>query len=490
MSDKQLNLGKRLFKNTLNFGIGSLLPKVIGFFLIPIYTVYLSPQDFGIVDLITSLGSLLLVTMRLGVTGSVTRFYYDHREGESLKNYLTTVFWFLLACSAVIGIISWVVLNWSSEKILPGVPVYPFVIMILIWAFFNSNTDLQRRLLQVREQSAYSAKLSIFTALLTISLTILFVVVFEWGAVGVIGATVISAIIFFGQAQFYLRHDLKGKFEWSSLVPSISYSLGVLPYHLISYAAPVINRSILAGYDSIAAVGILGIASRFGIPLNVFIGALQNSFTPMYYSIRKREGDSETGKKQIGDLVLGIWGVGLLLLAAILCFGGLAITILTTARFHEAALLLPYVSIALIMGLAAFIFGNEIYYSKKTWWIAVLSLVNVLTNTIILIALLPYFGFMAVGYSLMASSVLAGSLQIFIARRIYRFNVPWKKFSMSMILMGVLCVTMIYLNNRFSLWVQGITASTIFTVFVGLLFYFKLIRISQIPFLNKFFRPD
>lgn len=487
MSDKQVNLSKRLFKNTLNFGIGSLLPKVIGFFLIPVYTVYLSPQDFGIVDLTTSLGGFLLVTMRLGVTGSVTRFYYDHKEGESLKNYLTTIFWFLLTCSAVIGVVSWVTLDFSAERILPGLPVYPFVGMIIVWAFFNSNTDLQRRLLQVREQSAYSARLSIFTALLTISLTILFVVVFKLGAVGVVGATVVSSIIFFGQAQFYLRHDLRGKFDWSNLAPSISYSLGVLPYHLVYYAAPVINRSILAGYDSIAAVGILGIATRFGIPLNVFIGALQNSFTPMYFSIRKIEGDSEIGKKQIGELVLDIWGVGLLLLAAILCFGGLAIKILTTSEFHGAASLLPYVSISLIMGLAAFVFGNEIYYNKKTWWIAILSLVNVLINIIILIVLLPYLGLMAVAYALLISSVLAGALQIYVSRRIYRFHVPWRKFIISMVLMSILCVITIGSDNRFPVLIQGITSVVIFVIFVGLLFYFKLVRLSQIPFLNRFF---
>lgn len=487
MSTEQ-SLGDRLFKNTFNFGIGSVLPKVIGFLLIPVYTVYLSPQDFGLVDLTTSLGAFILVFMRLGVPGSVLRFYFDHREGKALKDYITTIFWFLLGCSLIVGAVTALILYTTGNKIVPGLPFYPFVVMVLIWAFFNSNTDLQRRLLQAREQSAYSAKLSTITALLTISLTILFVIVLKWGAVGVVGATVITAVVFFIQGQVYLYKDLKGKFSWSQLVPSFTYAMGILPYHLISNAAPVINKSILSAYESLAAVGILGIALRFTIPLTIFMGALQSSFTPLYYAVRTDKQESLEGKKSIGDLVIRIWAVALLLLAGIICFGGLAIQLFTTEKFHQAKLLLPGISISLIIGLAAYIFGNEIYYQKKTWWVAIISAVQVGVNLIGLLFFLPLFGFIGVAYAMLLASIVASVLQIFVSRKYYQFYMPWKKFFLSMGLIVSLVFFYYLIDSALSWLWQMISFGFLFTIFVLAMFYFKLVQLDWIPLINRFIK--
>ncbi|MBX2916339.1 MAG: oligosaccharide flippase family protein [Cyclobacteriaceae bacterium] len=461
-----------------------MLPKVIGFLLIPVYTVYLSPQDFGLVDLATSLGAFILVFMRLGVPGSVLRFYFDHQEGEALKDYITTIFWFLLGCSLIVGAVTALILYTTGDKIVPGLPFYPFVVMILIWAFFNSNTDLQRRLLQAREQSAYSAKLSTITALLTISLTILFVIALKWGAVGVVGATVITAIVFFIQGQVYLHKDLKGKFSWSQLIPSFTYAMGILPYHLISNAAPVINKSILSGYESLAAVGILGIALRFTIPLTIFISALQSSFTPLYYSVRTDEQESLKGKKNLGDLVVRIWSVALLLLAGIICFGGLAIQLFTTEKFHEAIHLLPGISISFIIGLAAYIFGNEIYYQKKTWWVAIISTVQVGVNFVGLLLFLPLFGLIGVGYAMLVAAIVAAILQVLVARKYYQFSIPWKKFLLSIVLMLGLVFLSHLIDTRLILW-RMIYFGFLFVIFVWAMFYFKLLQLQWIPLINK-----
>lgn len=478
MFKKNQTLGGRLFKHTLNFGIGSILPKVIGFFLIPIYTIYLSPKDFGIVDLATGLGAFVLVLMRLGMPGSVTRFYYDHKESSVLKDYITSIFWFLIGCSIVIGILIVFVLKISIASLIPGLPFYPFVILIVLWALLNSNTDLQRRLLQVREQSAYSAKLTSFTALLTIGLTILFVVVLKWGATGVIAATAVTAFIFFVQGQFYLNSDLKGNFQWRLLWPSFTYASGILPYHLVNNASPIITKSILSGYESLAAVGVFGIALRFALPLTVLNNALQNSFTPIYYSIRTEYKDSLQGKRQIGELVVKVWAMGLLVLALLICFGGYAIRIFTPPEFHEAILLLPFICFSTVISLASYIFGNEIYYSKKTYWVPVISLINVSVNIVSLILLIPHYGLMAVTYANILSALTAAMIQIALSRRFYQFDLPRKKFTISCLLVGALYFASNFLPIDWKplFFLPG--AGSLFLVFVLGLFYFRIIDVN------------
>ena len=96
-------LGKRLIGGTLNYGLGSILPQVVSFLLLPVYTSYLTPADYGMLELLGAFGAILIVLMRFGVPGAVTRFYFDHREGESLRDYVTTVNRFLWTSSLLVG---------------------------------------------------------------------------------------------------------------------------------------------------------------------------------------------------------------------------------------------------------------------------------------------------------------------------------------------------------------------------------------------------
>ena len=64
---------RRIFSNIANYGIGGLLPQVIGFFLLPVYTRFLTPEDYGIVEVVGSVGALLFVFIRLGMGGAITR---------------------------------------------------------------------------------------------------------------------------------------------------------------------------------------------------------------------------------------------------------------------------------------------------------------------------------------------------------------------------------------------------------------------------------
>ena len=45
---------KDLFKHTIIIGIGTICTKFLSFIMIPLYTVWLSPEEYGEYDLIVS----------------------------------------------------------------------------------------------------------------------------------------------------------------------------------------------------------------------------------------------------------------------------------------------------------------------------------------------------------------------------------------------------------------------------------------------------
>ena len=94
--------GKYLAKNTLIFTLGDIGSKIISFFLIPLYTNYLSTEQYGTVDLITTIATVAVPVITLNIGEALMRFGLD-KDADLEKN--TQIGSFMLLVAAIIGII-------------------------------------------------------------------------------------------------------------------------------------------------------------------------------------------------------------------------------------------------------------------------------------------------------------------------------------------------------------------------------------------------
>ena len=71
-----------LLKNKILYTGGNLLISLSIFILLPIYTKYLSVSDYGIVNSMQILSSLLIFFYTFSFERSLVRVYHDYNEGE------------------------------------------------------------------------------------------------------------------------------------------------------------------------------------------------------------------------------------------------------------------------------------------------------------------------------------------------------------------------------------------------------------------------
>ena len=81
---------KKLSKHTLIYGTGILLGKAIGFFLIPLYTHYLTPKDYGILELLDLTGYIIGYFVGLGIDQAILRYYNITNKKEERDEVLST----------------------------------------------------------------------------------------------------------------------------------------------------------------------------------------------------------------------------------------------------------------------------------------------------------------------------------------------------------------------------------------------------------------
>ena len=94
---------KRLASQSLIYGLGGLISRVLSVLLLPLYTSYLHGRDYGRVETLTALTAVLVAVLRMGISSAFFRYYFDSPEWEYRVRVVRTSFWFTMA-SATLGL--------------------------------------------------------------------------------------------------------------------------------------------------------------------------------------------------------------------------------------------------------------------------------------------------------------------------------------------------------------------------------------------------
>ncbi len=315
--------------------------------------------------------------MRIGLPGVISRFYYDYGEGEQLKKYISTIFWTVIASSLLIGILTALILYFFRPNYLQNKNFLIFGLIPIVTAILNANTDIQRRLIHARQQSKYSMYLSFAISIIGVFVSYPFIVIMKLGASGSLFSGLIITIIFFLQAQYYLNKDIRLIFKKSLLPESVKYAAGILPSHIFNNLLPFASRLFVAEKLSFAALANLSIANRFGVVYIFIIGALQNAYLPQYFSMRKEGNDGMIKIYKFNRVIL------LASCAIALSFTFISpfiIEILLPIKYHNSSLYFPIFSIGFLGQIFYTLYGQEIFYNKKTQYHIVISLANIIPN--------------------------------------------------------------------------------------------------------------
>lgn len=79
MENKESSPLKVLFNSGI-YTITSIFQKGIGFILLPLFTIYMTSEDYGIVSIVNSFVQVLSLLFTLSLNGAVQRYYYKYKD--------------------------------------------------------------------------------------------------------------------------------------------------------------------------------------------------------------------------------------------------------------------------------------------------------------------------------------------------------------------------------------------------------------------------
>src|SRR5687768_1740247 len=81
---------KRLLKDIAIYGAGDMVFRFLAFAVFPVYAHVFSVEQFGVLNLVTTLAGLIAIVLNLGLNNAVQRYYWDPQTPEEKRPALVT----------------------------------------------------------------------------------------------------------------------------------------------------------------------------------------------------------------------------------------------------------------------------------------------------------------------------------------------------------------------------------------------------------------
>jgi O-antigen/teichoic acid export membrane protein len=395
---------RRLAGGSLVYGIGSVLLRGLSFFLLPLYTSYLSPADYGVLAIATAVTAVLAVIYPLGLHGAVTRMYFETNDVRERRERVGAIWQFMVIAGLAMTLMVQLIGGWVFERLFVSVPFLPYGLLATWTAFANMLGVVPLMLLQIEERSRRYVAMTAVTTLVTVGSIIWFVVVNRLGASGyLLGAFVgsmVMALPFVVMTWRWVRLAPR----WDVVRAALRYGLPLVPHGLASWTLELSDRAILQRFVSLAQVGLYSLAYQFGTIMNVVASAINNAWIPFVFRRVNEQGDAaKPGLARLATYFafVIVWtGLGLSLLVED------AISFLTTPPFHAAAEFAPWIIFGCMFQSLYFVPGNFILARGRTSRIAIVTLVSGAMNVTLILLLAPRFGVIAAAWATFASYLL------------------------------------------------------------------------------------
>lgn len=398
-----MSKGKDLAKNTAIVSIGKICTQLITFFLLPVYTAVLSNEEYGVVDLLNTLTSLLLPIATLQIEQGIFRYLLDCRENkEKQTTLITTVSKFILVQSAICILIFLCASPFIHNE-------YKYFLMANLLMGILSSISLQicRGL---GDNKTYAVG-SFITGALTVILNVIFIVAFKWGAYGMLIATAISnllcTIYVFVKKKIYKYIDIKQN-DKKLLKDITKYSVPLIPNMISWWIVSASDRTIISAVIGVAQNGIYSAANKFSGIYSTLYSVFNLTWTESA-SININSEDRDEFFSKIFDFIVRFFGS--------LCLGTIAVMpfvfgILVNEKFAESYYQIPILILGSVFNILVSFLGSVYVAKKLTKEIAKTSIIAAIINIVVNIALINQIGL----YAASISTVIA-----YLAMFIYRW---------------------------------------------------------------------
>lgn len=471
---------KSVARHFLIYGVGRILYRIVGFALIPFYTHYLLPSDYGTLELIEVTVYMVGTFLGAGLTQAVLRFYFESEDEDYRRTIVSTALISVFVVCLVLGGTLALVSPYVSVFIFQRGDFGDLLRLAVVSLTMTVVAETPLVFIRAQQKSVLYTVVSVVGLVINLSLNILFIAKFGWGVRGVImGGLITQAFIGLALSAYTFR--LVGiAFSTARLKEMLLYGLPYIPGGFLISVLLMADRFVLQRFTNLTVVGLYALGYKFGL----VIGAMVTEpffaiWGPKMFEVAKRPAASHIYGRMLTYFLFVEFYVALGISAGVKD----VIFIMADPEYHSAYQIVPIIVLAYVMGGAYQHAQVGILLSKKTKFILYMQIVGAAAGIALNVALVPLFGAWGAATATLGAWTLLTALAYKISQRYidiqFEFGRIGKMVLTALLLYG-LCFRLDVTSSAYVNLVLKLAVAALFPLALVLLRFYEPEEIDKI----------
>jgi len=455
---------KSLIKHGSIYTIGNILSKIASFILIPIYTNYLTPSEYGTLELLDLTINMIATVLGMGMAAAVMRYYYKYDDKKSKNLVISSA---LIGIITLMGLISVICITFSPlfSKIIFSSDQYTYFFRIMfLTMFLHSGIGMSMVFLRAKLKSGTFITINIIKLIIQLSLNIYFLVALGLGVLGVLYSGLIASFILCSYLLISTFRETGIKFSFGSYKLLLKFGVPLIIADFSIFLMTYADRYFLNYFCDLTMVGIYSLAYKFGMLVSVLFGG------PFWaiWSAKMFEFAKQDNAKDIFSKVMIYFLMGSLTISmALSILTKDVLRLMANSSYWSAYKIVPLISTSYVLVGFIGIAGAGILIKGETKYKALSTFAAMIINIILNILFIPKWGGFGAAIATLISFGVRLIIDFYYSQKLFYINYNWKK---------IILMTGIYLFlilAAYNIEINNITISIVTNILI--LFTFPIL---------------
>ena len=434
---------KKLLSDSAVYGLGAILIKAIAFFTLPIYTRIFSPNEYGIIEMFSTIGGILSIFMTMGLDSAQSYYFMEakNKKNHTIQEITTSILGLRIILGiGVVGIVTVFapfMLDFAFDTKQPMI----YLLMVASSIFFANLISQSLEIFRLIYRPWHYIGLSFIQTIFNIGLILYFTYIKHMGIYGYfLGNLLASFVVMFIGWIATKDYRYFKSLNTSLWMDFLKFGAPLVPAGFAIWIMQASDRWFVMKMLGSYSLGIYSVGAKFAMLIALAVEVFRKAWWPIAMDmLHKPEGSAFIRKISFWYILLGsIASVVLAIIAPYL------VKLLVDSKYYESYKLIG------ILGWSGIFYGfyliSElgIFKSKKTYLSIATNLIGALLNIILNYFLIQSFGLVGAAYATVVSLMVANIIGMNISNKF--LYVKWQWFSYGLFIFTSLVVT-VYLGS-------------------------------------------
>lgn len=477
---------KASVRDTIIYGIGNVAIKLVGLFLIPVYTdpKYFTIEDFGVIGLLEVSGLVLTALLASSLPQSLTRFFWDKSRDVNKKS----LFFMVLVTQIVVSLVLCAALipysDFFSGLIFDKTDWGKVITLLIISSGLQAINNIINTLMRLQSRAILFITSNSAKLLIVLLITIFLIIFRGKGLEGIYMAQVAGNLVFILILAGYSLKNIKPSFDFKLVREINAYGFPLLLASVATVTWNVIDRFALNSLSVLKYVAIYTLAYKVASVVKMtIVDSLRLAVVPIMF----RKTDTPEGRRYPAKILTY---TSLAIMAGIILQSLFSFEILNlisrNTAFRSAVNLVPLLSVSFFFVNLKDISVYGLHIVKKTSIIGIITVVTTVIAIFLNLLLIPYWDAYGSAVATLLAQIISWGATWWFSQKSYYIKYESRKLIILFVIGSLLAFSSILFNDL-NLVLRLIIKISLFASFPFILFLFNFYDDNEIEIMRGFF---